>query len=186
MFDNLHLGTWLLRNLSLAVDYPQQIYSFLLPISEKSALHNAEATRKQGCQSPGWGWGSPDFSSSLPCNISQLSSGHTGHTACAWRKGKEGCTPDMMISHNDAVTSGTSHPPPGTPPNLPTGETRGLGTPTGKPHSTNLVSLVLDAASKVLEQEWREKAKKDLEEWNLRQNEQMERNRVNNRYGWEE
>ncbi|XP_060096192.1 clathrin light chain B isoform X2 [Heteronotia binoei] len=39
----------------------------------------------------------------------------------------------------------------------------------------------LDAASKVLEQEWREKAKKDLEEWNLRQNEQMERNRANNR-----
>lgn len=42
--------------------------------------------------------------------------------------------------------------------------------------------LVLDAASKVLEQEWREKAKKDLEEWNIRQNEQMERNQVNNRY----
>ncbi|KAJ7316567.1 hypothetical protein JRQ81_002729 [Phrynocephalus forsythii] len=39
----------------------------------------------------------------------------------------------------------------------------------------------LDAASKVLEQEWREKAKKDLEEWNVRQNEQMERNRANNR-----
>uniref|UniRef100_A0A8D0BH18 Clathrin light chain n=1 Tax=Salvator merianae TaxID=96440 RepID=A0A8D0BH18_SALMN len=39
----------------------------------------------------------------------------------------------------------------------------------------------LDAASKLLEQEWREKAKKDLEEWNLRQNEQMERNRANNR-----
>ncbi|XP_032065197.1 clathrin light chain B [Thamnophis elegans] len=39
----------------------------------------------------------------------------------------------------------------------------------------------LDAASKVLEQEWREKAKKDLEEWNVRQNEQMERNQANNR-----
>uniref|UniRef100_A0A8C6YEK2 Clathrin light chain n=1 Tax=Naja naja TaxID=35670 RepID=A0A8C6YEK2_NAJNA len=39
----------------------------------------------------------------------------------------------------------------------------------------------LDAASKVLEQEWREKAKKDLEEWNIRQNEQMERNQANNR-----
>ncbi|OXB61383.1 hypothetical protein ASZ78_000251 [Callipepla squamata] len=37
------------------------------------------------------------------------------------------------------------------------------------------------AASKVTEQEWREKAKKDLEEWNLRQNEQMEKNRANNR-----
>ncbi|XP_069725429.1 clathrin light chain B isoform X2 [Phaenicophaeus curvirostris] len=39
----------------------------------------------------------------------------------------------------------------------------------------------LDAASKVAEQEWREKAKKDLEEWNLRQNEQVEKNRANNR-----
>lgn len=44
------------------------------------------------------------------------------------------------------------------------------------------LTLVLDAASKVTEQEWREKAKKDLEEWNLRQNEQMEKNRANNRY----
>lgn len=44
------------------------------------------------------------------------------------------------------------------------------------------VTLALDAASKVTEQEWREKAKKDLEEWNLRQNEQMEKNRANNRY----
>lgn len=43
-------------------------------------------------------------------------------------------------------------------------------------------TLALDAASKVTEQEWREKAKKDLEEWNLRQNEQMEKNRANNRY----
>ncbi|XP_053893329.1 clathrin light chain B isoform X2 [Malaclemys terrapin pileata] len=39
----------------------------------------------------------------------------------------------------------------------------------------------LDAASKVMEQEWREKAKKDLEEWNVRQSEQLEKNRVNNR-----
>ncbi|XP_053935443.1 clathrin light chain B isoform X2 [Cuculus canorus] len=39
----------------------------------------------------------------------------------------------------------------------------------------------LDAASKVAEQEWREKAKKDLEEWNLRQSEQVEKNRANNR-----
>jgi len=44
------------------------------------------------------------------------------------------------------------------------------------------LALPLDAASKVTEQEWREKAKKDLEEWNLRQNEQMEKNRANNRY----
>ncbi|XP_043844021.1 clathrin light chain B isoform X2 [Dromiciops gliroides] len=39
----------------------------------------------------------------------------------------------------------------------------------------------LDAASKVTEQEWREKAKRDLEEWNVRQNEQMEKNKVSNR-----
>lgn len=44
------------------------------------------------------------------------------------------------------------------------------------------LTWALDAASKVTEQEWREKAKKDLEEWNLRQNEQMEKNRANNRY----
>lgn len=44
------------------------------------------------------------------------------------------------------------------------------------------LTRALDAASKVTEQEWREKAKKDLEEWNLRQNEQMEKNRANNRY----
>lgn len=43
------------------------------------------------------------------------------------------------------------------------------------------LTRALDAASKVTEQEWREKAKKDLEEWNLRQNEQMEKNRANNR-----
>lgn len=39
----------------------------------------------------------------------------------------------------------------------------------------------LDAASKVTEQEWREKAKKDLEEWNQRQSEQVEKNKINNR-----
>ncbi|XP_074866211.1 clathrin light chain B [Carettochelys insculpta] len=39
----------------------------------------------------------------------------------------------------------------------------------------------LDAASKALEQEWRDKARKDLEEWHVRQNEQVEKNRVNNR-----
>ncbi|XP_068835973.1 clathrin light chain B isoform X4 [Capricornis sumatraensis] len=38
-----------------------------------------------------------------------------------------------------------------------------------------------DAASKVMEQEWREKAKKDLEEWNQRQSEQVEKNKINNR-----
>ena len=40
---------------------------------------------------------------------------------------------------------------------------------------------VADAASKVMEQEWREKAKKDLEEWNQRQSEQVEKNKINNR-----
>uniref|UniRef100_A0A8D0MV26 Clathrin light chain n=1 Tax=Sus scrofa TaxID=9823 RepID=A0A8D0MV26_PIG len=40
---------------------------------------------------------------------------------------------------------------------------------------------VTDAASKVTEQEWREKAKKDLEEWNQRQSEQVEKNKINNR-----
>ncbi|KAF5913161.1 hypothetical protein HPG69_016776 [Diceros bicornis minor] len=40
---------------------------------------------------------------------------------------------------------------------------------------------VTDAASKVMEQEWREKAKKDLEEWNQRQSEQVEKNKINNR-----
>jgi hypothetical protein len=40
---------------------------------------------------------------------------------------------------------------------------------------------VSDAASKVTEQEWREKAKKDLEEWNQRQSEQVEKNKINNR-----
>ncbi|XP_072487184.1 clathrin light chain B [Notamacropus eugenii] len=39
----------------------------------------------------------------------------------------------------------------------------------------------LDAASKVTEQEWREKAKRDLEEWNVRQNEQVEKNKISNR-----
>ncbi|XP_049631731.1 clathrin light chain B isoform X2 [Suncus etruscus] len=39
----------------------------------------------------------------------------------------------------------------------------------------------LDAASKVTEQEWREKAKKDLEEWNQRQSEQVEKNKISNR-----
>ncbi|XP_069100675.1 clathrin light chain B isoform X1 [Pleurodeles waltl] len=39
----------------------------------------------------------------------------------------------------------------------------------------------LDASSKLAEQEWREKAKKDLDEWYVRQNEQMEKTKVNNR-----
>uniref|UniRef100_A0A8C5MDH5 Clathrin light chain n=1 Tax=Leptobrachium leishanense TaxID=445787 RepID=A0A8C5MDH5_9ANUR len=39
----------------------------------------------------------------------------------------------------------------------------------------------LDVASKVTEQEWREKAKKDLEEWYQRQGEQIEKNKVSNR-----
>uniref|UniRef100_UPI0037E8EE4C clathrin light chain B isoform X2 n=1 Tax=Semicossyphus pulcher TaxID=241346 RepID=UPI0037E8EE4C len=39
----------------------------------------------------------------------------------------------------------------------------------------------LDAASKAAEAEWREKAKKELEDWHVHQNEQMEKNKTNNR-----
>ncbi|XP_074504364.1 clathrin light chain B isoform X3 [Sebastes fasciatus] len=39
----------------------------------------------------------------------------------------------------------------------------------------------LDSASKAAEEEWREKAKKELEDWHVHQNEQMEKNKVNNR-----
>ncbi|XP_032410759.1 clathrin light chain B isoform X4 [Xiphophorus hellerii] len=39
----------------------------------------------------------------------------------------------------------------------------------------------LDSASKAAEAEWREKAKKELEDWHVHQNEQMEKNKTNNR-----
>ncbi|XP_041846273.1 clathrin light chain B isoform X4 [Melanotaenia boesemani] len=39
----------------------------------------------------------------------------------------------------------------------------------------------LDSASKAAEVEWREKAKKELEDWHVHQNEQMEKNKANNR-----
>lgn len=39
----------------------------------------------------------------------------------------------------------------------------------------------LDSASKAAEAEWKEKAKKELEDWHLHQQEQMEKNKVNNR-----
>lgn len=39
----------------------------------------------------------------------------------------------------------------------------------------------LDSASKAAELEWKEKAKKELVDWNLHQQEQMEKNKVNNR-----
>ncbi|XP_066572670.1 clathrin light chain B isoform X4 [Amia ocellicauda] len=39
----------------------------------------------------------------------------------------------------------------------------------------------LDSASKAAETEWKEKAKKELEDWHVRQNEQMEKNKANNR-----
>ncbi|XP_075958995.1 clathrin light chain B isoform X1 [Anarhichas minor] len=39
----------------------------------------------------------------------------------------------------------------------------------------------LDLASKAAEAEWRNKAKKELEDWQVHQNEQMEKNKVNNR-----
>uniref|UniRef100_A0A8C1W819 Clathrin light chain n=1 Tax=Cyprinus carpio TaxID=7962 RepID=A0A8C1W819_CYPCA len=40
----------------------------------------------------------------------------------------------------------------------------------------------LDAASKAAEAVWREKAQKELEDWHVHQNEQMEKNKANNRY----
>ncbi|KAL7861150.1 hypothetical protein AOLI_G00174990 [Acnodon oligacanthus] len=39
----------------------------------------------------------------------------------------------------------------------------------------------LDSASKAAEAEWKEKAKKELEDWHLHQQEQMEKNKANNR-----
>lgn len=36
-------------------------------------------------------------------------------------------------------------------------------------------------ASKAKEEEWREKAKKELEDWHVHQSEQMEKNKANNR-----
>ncbi|KAI5623120.1 clathrin light chain B isoform X1 [Silurus asotus] len=39
----------------------------------------------------------------------------------------------------------------------------------------------LDTASKAAEAEWKEKAKKELEDWHAHQQEQMEKNKVNNR-----
>ncbi|KAJ8247164.1 hypothetical protein GJAV_G00259490 [Gymnothorax javanicus] len=39
----------------------------------------------------------------------------------------------------------------------------------------------LDSASKAEEAEWRERAKKELEDWHLHQSEQMEKNKANNR-----
>uniref|UniRef100_A0A3B3QKB5 Clathrin light chain n=1 Tax=Paramormyrops kingsleyae TaxID=1676925 RepID=A0A3B3QKB5_9TELE len=40
----------------------------------------------------------------------------------------------------------------------------------------------LDSASKAAEAEWKERAKKELEDWHVHQSEQMEKNKVNNRY----
>ncbi|KAK9963390.1 hypothetical protein ABG768_006580 [Culter alburnus] len=39
----------------------------------------------------------------------------------------------------------------------------------------------LDSASKAAETVWREKARKELEDWHVHQNEQMEKNKANNR-----
>lgn len=44
-----------------------------------------------------------------------------------------------------------------------------------------LLSAEQDSASKAAEAEWREKAKKELEDWHVHQNEQMEKNKANNR-----
>lgn len=40
-----------------------------------------------------------------------------------------------------------------------------------------------DAASKAAEAEWKEKARKELEDWHHHQSEQLEKNKANNRYG---
>ncbi|XP_068596252.1 clathrin light chain B isoform X1 [Brachionichthys hirsutus] len=40
---------------------------------------------------------------------------------------------------------------------------------------------VLDSASQAAEAEWREKARKELEDWRVHQSEQMEKNKANNR-----
>lgn len=42
--------------------------------------------------------------------------------------------------------------------------------------------LHLDAASKAAEAEWKEKARKELEDWHHHQSEQLEKNKANNRY----
>ncbi len=39
-----------------------------------------------------------------------------------------------------------------------------------------------DAASEAAEAVWREKARKELEDWHVHQSEQMEKNKANNRY----
>jgi len=43
------------------------------------------------------------------------------------------------------------------------------------------LALREDSASKTAEAEWKEKAKKELEDWHVHQNEQMEKNKANNR-----
>uniref|UniRef100_G1RPL6 Clathrin light chain n=1 Tax=Nomascus leucogenys TaxID=61853 RepID=G1RPL6_NOMLE len=54
--------------------------------------------------------------------------------------------------------------------------------PTSRAGSEDMGTTVNgDVFQKVTEQEWREKAKKDLEEWNQRQSEQVEKNKINNR-----
>ncbi|KAJ0003007.1 hypothetical protein NQD34_008156 [Periophthalmus magnuspinnatus] len=40
----------------------------------------------------------------------------------------------------------------------------------------------LDSASKAAEEEWRAKAKKELDDWHVHQSEQMEKNKANNRF----
>lgn len=53
-------------------------------------------------------------------------------------------------------------------------------------HHFTILSLTLftprqDSASKAAEAEWKEKARKELEEWHVHQSEQMEKNKANNR-----
>lgn len=46
----------------------------------------------------------------------------------------------------------------------------------------HIFSLFADANSRMQEVEWKEKAMLELEEWHTRQNEQLEKTKVNNRY----
>lgn len=52
----------------------------------------------------------------------------------------------------------------------------------GQVWSWVFIWLHLDAASKAAEAEWKEKARKELEDWHHHQSEQLEKNKANNRY----
>lgn len=49
--------------------------------------------------------------------------------------------------------------------------------------SCHFKTFLSDAASRKAELEWKEKARKELDEWYIRQNEQLEKMKKHNRYG---